>query len=194
MDAVPPDARTLRELAGLVQDRGQDVLAKLHSDAPVLLVRPVSKETHAFLVGTTPDRRPTEKFHTEQTDETQERPVQSEYPPLGQGANLVVPVSKGERNPFVGVVAVGRAANNDIILSTPNVSKLHAFLKLSPDWWQVEDRGSTNGTLLDGVLVEPKTSHRLEFGSEVTFGGVGGLFVETPQLASLCRMVLPEGT
>ena len=48
--------------------------------------------------------------------------------------------------------------------------------------------------MLDGVLLETKVVHHLEFGSEVTFGGVGGLFVQKVQLASLCRMVVPKDT
>jgi pSer/pThr/pTyr-binding forkhead associated (FHA) protein len=57
-------------------------------------------------------------------------------------------------NPFMNMITLGRASNNDIVLATGNVSKLHAYLRLQDGKWSICDAGSTNGTWLDGRAVD----------------------------------------
>lgn len=63
---------------------------------------------------------------------------------------IVHPIAKSKRNPFGDMITVGRASNNDIILSDANVSKFHAYFRVDGDVVKIHDTGSTNGTRVDG--------------------------------------------
>jgi hypothetical protein len=73
-----------------------------------------------------------------------------------------------------GPWSIGRSAENNIVISNPNVSRRHARLSRSENGFVVEDLGSTNGTLLDGAPIDRE---RIESGDELTFGGVTARFV-----------------
>lgn len=60
---------------------------------------------------------------------------------------------RGER------MVVGRLAGCDICLSDVNASREHAAFVRDPEGWAIEDLGSTNGTLLNGVAVEREQLH-----------------------------------
>ncbi|MEM9204077.1 MAG: FHA domain-containing protein [Actinomycetota bacterium] len=49
---------------------------------------------------------------------------------------------------------IGRAAGCGVMVDDPRVSKLHARLFHSGGRWVVEDLGSTNGTLLNGNVLD----------------------------------------
>lgn len=52
-------------------------------------------------------------------------------------------------------LTVGRGVNNDIVLVEPEMSRVHFRLKLVPmKGYTLEDLGSTNGTMVNGELVE----------------------------------------
>ena len=63
---------------------------------------------------------------------------------------------------------IGRSRSCDLVLDEPTVSGVHAALMLFGGRWYVSDRGSTNGTCVNGrriwgtVTVEP--GDRLTFG------------------------------
>jgi hypothetical protein len=59
-------------------------------------------------------------------------------------------------NPFMMMITLGRAANNDIVLATPDVSKLHCYFHRFAGGWSLCDPGSTNGTHLDGRRVNER--------------------------------------
>lgn len=67
-----------------------------------------------------------------------------------------------------GVTAVGRADENDIVLSGDLVSRKHCRLHASPDGVQFEDLGSRNGTKLNGEPV--KGTRALDEGDVVSIG------------------------
>ena len=73
-----------------------------------------------------------------------------------------------------GPWSIGRSEENDIVISSPNVSRRHARLSRSENGFIVEDLGSTNGTLLDGAPIDRE---RIESGDELTFGGVTARFI-----------------
>lgn len=52
---------------------------------------------------------------------------------------------------------VGRDPNADVVLDTPNVSRLHARLTREADGVRVEDLGSTNGTWVNGQRIRKPT-------------------------------------
>jgi pSer/pThr/pTyr-binding forkhead associated (FHA) protein len=76
----------------------------------------------------------------------------------------------GERLPLRATNAIGRDAGNDIALPDEAASARHAVLEQRDDEWWVEDLGSTNGTLVNGVKIEKR--ERVRFGDEIAVGRV----------------------
>ncbi len=66
-----------------------------------------------------------------------------------------------------GISVIGRLAQSDIQLPSPDVSRRHAQVTVGPDGCFVADLGSENGVALNGRLVE---SHRLEDGDVLVLG------------------------
>ena len=82
---------------------------------------------------------------------------------------------------------VGRDPTADIVLDTPNVSRLHARLERTEEGLVVEDLGSTNGTWLHGQRIKGRTL--VEPGDDLRFGPQRlqlqpDFTVQTRQLAS----------
>jgi len=70
-------------------------------------------------------------------------------------------------------VVIGRDVDQcDVILSHPTVSRRHARLVLAQDRVEVEDMGSTNGTSVDGAVVQPGASRRVESGARLRIGDI----------------------
>lgn len=68
------------------------------------------------------------------------------------------------------VNSIGRDVNNSIVIDDSFVSADHAVLSFRGRAWYVEDRGSTNGTWLNGQRVEGYAA--LGYGDEVQIGQV----------------------
>ena len=66
-------------------------------------------------------------------------------------------------------VRVGRAADNDLVLPDPEVSRHHAQLEPDGQGWRVIDLGSTNGTWVNGVRLN---AGAITAGDEVAFGSI----------------------
>ncbi|MBW1681034.1 MAG: FHA domain-containing protein [Deltaproteobacteria bacterium] len=49
---------------------------------------------------------------------------------------------------------IGRGPDSRIQLQLPNVSRMHAIIRYQAEEYVIEDLGSTNGTLLNGVRVQ----------------------------------------
>ncbi|HET9730439.1 MAG TPA: BTAD domain-containing putative transcriptional regulator [Acidimicrobiia bacterium] len=62
------------------------------------------------------------------------------------------------------LTTIGRRVGSDIVFDDPQVSRLHAEVHLEPDGFVVVDRGSTNGTYVNGSHVR---QHRLAPGDEI---------------------------
>ncbi len=58
----------------------------------------------------------------------------------------------------------------DLVLEDPLVSRLHARIVKEPDGYYLEDMNSTNGTLKNGLRMQPYEKKKLEEGDEITFG------------------------
>ena len=69
---------------------------------------------------------------------------------------------------FFRSLRVGRAPDNDLVLSDRTVSSFHACVQLRRGAWFLKDLGSSNGTTLDGAAVHGWT--RLEAGGAIGFG------------------------
>ena len=78
-------------------------------------------------------------------------------------------VADGTIFPLLPLTSIGRAAANNITLTTAFASSEHALITRRGRLWQVEDLGSRNGTLLNGVKLEEKTA--VTPGDVIAIGG-----------------------
>jgi hypothetical protein len=78
--------------------------------------------------------------------------------------------SPGTSIPLDAVNSLGRDVNNSIVVDDSFVSAEHALLTFRGRAWYVEDRGSTNGTWLNGQRVEGLLP--LGYGDEIQVGQV----------------------
>lgn len=67
-----------------------------------------------------------------------------------------------------GGLRIGRAPDNDLVISDSRVSRYHAQVTAEPDGPLIRDLGSTNGTHLEG---RPVSFDRLHSGSHLSIGG-----------------------
>ena len=93
--------------------------------------------------------------------------------PLGR--LLVVAAAEGRPAPGTSIAldavnSIGRDVNNSIVLDDSFVSAEHALLTFRGRAWYLEDRGSTNGTWLNGQLVQGLIP--LGYGDEIQIGQV----------------------
>jgi pSer/pThr/pTyr-binding forkhead associated (FHA) protein len=82
---------------------------------------------------------------------------------------------KGKRLPIkVPVVNIGRGDYNDVVISDPSVSTMHAKLQRREAIWILTDLGSTNGTFVEGERLTGEVP--LSPGTTLKFGDVSALF------------------
>ena len=84
----------------------------------------------------------------------------------------VLEISKRKIDSNHGVIRIGRAANNDIVLYNKLISKSHAFmffLSIEQDPYLV-DLGSANGTFLNDEKMVLYEMHQLRDGDKISFG------------------------
>lgn len=82
-----------------------------------------------------------------------------------------------------GAVAVGRAATNPVHLTDPTVSRVHCELRPTPTGWQVFDRGSGNGTQVNGkpvTVADLRPGDRIAVGDTVLEYTAGGIEPRRP--------------
>ena len=59
-----------------------------------------------------------------------------------------------------GITTIGRAKENDFVISDALVSRLHAQIRLDGDRCTIRDLGSGNGTFLNGERIDRETRLR----------------------------------
>ena len=88
---------------------------------------------------------------------------------------------------MVRTMTIGRAAENDIVLAAATVSRQHAMLFPDDVGMLLVDLESTNGTLLNGVLVRPDEPVRLADGDVIQLGAVVARYTApSPDRGDLC--------
>jgi hypothetical protein len=70
--------------------------------------------------------------------------------------------------------SIGRQTTCDIVIADHNVSRVHAEIKIVQGTWRIDDRGSTNGTRINGTLIVEPTP--LASGDAIAFGAVNIYF------------------
>lgn len=118
------------------------------------------------------------------------RPNPRPVPNLRRG--FVWPIAKRAKGEsFQNVVMLGRSPSNDIVLTHPSVSKLHARLLLEGSVTKLRDADSSNGTWLNDAKLSGEDLP-LSDGDIVRLGDVH-LFVFTgARLFSALRTLLPD--
>jgi hypothetical protein len=95
----------------------------------------------------------------------------------------------GRRFPIGGEpVTIGRGEDNDIVIPDPSVSRVHAELRQEADGYVIADRGSSNGTRVNGVMV---TTHTLRAGDEIAVADFRFSFEMTVEAKDATVMVPP---
>ncbi len=67
---------------------------------------------------------------------------------------------------------LGAATDNDLVLADEFVSARHTRLRWDGAGWWLEDLGSRNGTLVNGLIIAPHTPQPISFGTHITIGDV----------------------
>ncbi len=101
-------------------------------------------------------------------------------------ASLIL--SDGSERELDGELTIGRADDNDLTVEKPTVSRHHALVTEEGDRWFVEDRGSFNGTYLNGTRLQPGVKVPLRHGDRV------GLGAESVVFSAPASMVDPDVT
>ena len=99
--------------------------------------------------------------------------VRASASPLGRLFVIASPSgepSPGSSIPLDAVTTIGRDVNNSLVVDDEFVSADHAVLTFRGRVWFLEDRGSINGTYLNGQLVRGVIP--LGYGDEIGLGAV----------------------
>jgi hypothetical protein len=86
------------------------------------------------------------------------------------GADIWLTFPDGTEHELEDGMSIGRDQRNDLVLESSSVSRDHAALTLRDDRWYVEDRGSFNGTFLNGTRVQPGTPLPLRHADRIGIG------------------------
>lgn len=80
------------------------------------------------------------------------------------------------------VLSVGRSSECDIVLNDHRASRHHADFRWNGGEWEIRDRGSTNGTYVNGMQVHQP--YELRLGDRVTIGETTMVLREAPAQAA----------
>ena len=67
-------------------------------------------------------------------------------------------------------ISIGRDGKNDLVMDSSAISRDHAGVTLRDGRWYLEDRGSFNGTYLNGTRVMPGTPLPLRHADRISIG------------------------
>jgi hypothetical protein len=137
-----------------------------------------SRYDHGFLVvsaGMSESTSSGREFHTKLADDIKES-ITSSY-----GSTEIFFLVKKDSTLASAMVTVGRAGNNDVVLSFNAISKLHAYFKVNRmGKFTVSDVGSTNGTVVDNKPLVKGEPVELRGGEIIVFGSALEATFHTP--------------
>ena len=88
----------------------------------------------------------------------------------------------GSEHELNETITIGRDTHNDLVMESAAVSRDHAALTFTDGRWYLEDRGSFNGTYLNGTRVVPGTPLPLRHADRISIGAETLLFSWPAQL------------
>lgn len=98
--------------------------------------------------------------------------------PSGLELPLILPLRKGEGRPFPERISLGRATNCDVVIRDASISKLHGhFRDVTAESAFFTDAKSSNGTRLDGTLIQPGVATEIRRNTLLSFGRVQLMFM-----------------
>jgi len=150
----------------------------LASAAPAVLVRYRSPERDLTVTGT--------KIRTSDQDLGE---TMDEAPAGGRSSAEptemeLYPLAKKPGASFPDRITIGRTPNNDVVITEPSVSRLHAYVR-EANGWVVADAGSKNGSWLGTDELEPRREVALAPGAVIRFGDVELRFYRSSDLFEL---------
>jgi pSer/pThr/pTyr-binding forkhead associated (FHA) protein len=80
-------------------------------------------------------------------------------------------------------LTIGRGAGNALVLDDATVSRDHAVVRRCDGRWCIEDRGSFNGTFVNGVRAPARTPQPLRHCDRIAVGAVPLVFTSTEHVA-----------
>jgi len=85
---------------------------------------------------------------------------------------LVIEIAKHASSAPVNMICLGRAANNDIVITNKTVSKLHTYFvaPAEEDSYEIVDANSTNGTLVNNKRLVAYKNKSLVNRDNIQFG------------------------
>ncbi len=122
-----------------------------------------------------------ETFSSEYSDE-----VPGEISPATESQiaeTLVIEIHKQASTAPANMICVGRAANNDIVLASNTVSKLHTYFLASEDGesYEIVDANSTNGTVVNNRRLIAHKNQPLVNRDQIQFGPSIHMIYLTPK-------------
>jgi pSer/pThr/pTyr-binding forkhead associated (FHA) protein len=93
---------------------------------------------------------------------------------VASAAGLILP--DGSEQVLAPAFTIGRAEDNDLMLEKPTVSRHHALVTEEGDRWFLEDRGSFNGTFLNGSRIQAGAKVPLRHGDRIGLGAENVVF------------------
>ena len=99
---------------------------------------------------------------------------------MSDGSWLTLP--DGTERTLAQRVTIGRDEKNDVSFLSPTVSREHAVIRYEDGRWFVEDRGSFNGTFINGARVQPGSPLPLRHADQIGFGAESVVFSCPAQL------------
>jgi hypothetical protein len=81
----------------------------------------------------------------------------------------VFPLVKGKYS-SPGPISVGRTPDNDVTIPESSISARHCFMRVLGSEISLTDAGSTNGTFVNDVRLQPKKAQKVVEGDVLTMG------------------------
>lgn len=121
--------------------------------------------------------------------ENDEEPLTLHEPPPKAYLLLLANQRISQTFPIRGEVHLGRDKGNSVVVSDQKVSRFHASLSPIDDAFILNDKGSANGTYLNGVLISQPV--RLKDKDHISLGDTHFLFSTTPPDEDNLEAVIP---
>jgi pSer/pThr/pTyr-binding forkhead associated (FHA) protein len=97
-------------------------------------------------------------------------------------ADMWLTLPDGKEQELSESITIGRDQKNDLTFASPSVSRDHAALSFRDGRWYIEDRGSFNGTFLNGARLQPGRPVPLRHADRIGIGPETVLFSWPAQL------------